>query len=324
MMLRTRPARPGDASPGLPDLLPDRWRDGGNRRSIVALDEDGVLGHCRGIDNVFHPDSRVLILETLPSLASCQRGQVEDALVRAQIAVSDLPLRVKPAADEPDRISLCVRHGGVLVQLMPPWRYEVGPALRRWSDSRRPRDAAPGPRTPSPEDALAMLDLHVAHYRHQHARWSPAAAPAVLRAESAEDFRGGAPGAFDPDRSVVLMRGGHPAAQALVWPAEVDGAREVTLQHRPEAGSTARADLESCLAEVVRISRDGDVLLIDTHVTEDVEVEIARDLPSPPPERAGPWSAIVAIPVPGGPEPVTLPAGRIPSALTAFDALRTA
>ncbi|WP_154792809.1 hypothetical protein [Occultella kanbiaonis] len=70
--MHVRPATTADVETSrgrFDDLLPDRWRGGNNRRSFVAVDPDGrVLGHCRGIDNDFHPASRVLVLEVLPDV----------------------------------------------------------------------------------------------------------------------------------------------------------------------------------------------------------------------------------------------------------------
>lgn len=310
--LSTRPATTADAAdPAFEDLLPDRWREGENRRSVVALDGAGrLLGHCRGIDNVFHPDSRTLALEV-------RRGEpwaaVADALLKAQIAVSTLPLRLKPTAPETALLDLCARHGGVLIQLMPPWRYVVDAELRDWAAAHR--TTADGLRADSVDDARReeMLDLYVEHYTAQHARWSPAAAPVELRAENAPDFAPGGEGSFDPGRSTVLRRDGALVAQALVWPPEPDGGVEVGLSSRPHEGVTAREDMEACLAAVIDRSADGEVLLIDSHVTESLESAMMRDVPGPPPHPAETWTAIVGIPVPGGPPQVSLPAAQIPA-----------
>ena len=159
-----------------------------------------------------------------------------------------------------------------------------------------------------------MLDLYVEHYTAQHARWSPAAAPAELRAENAPDFVAGGEGSFDPDRSVVLERDGVIVGQALAWPPEPDGGIEITLQSTPHEGRTARVDMEACLAAVIDRSADGDVLLIDSHVTEELESAMMRDVPGPAPHPEDTWTAIVGIPVPGGPAPIPLSAALIPAA----------
>lgn len=310
--LTTRPATTADAAdPAFEDLLPDLWREGENRRSVVALDGAGrLLGHCRGIDNVFHPGSRTPVLEV--------RGgepwaEVADALLEAQIAVSTLPLHVKPSAPETELLALCARHGGVLVQLMPPWRYVVDAAMRDWAAAHR--TTADGLRAEAVEGARReqMLDLYVEHYTAQHARWSPAAAPAELRAENAPDFAPGGGGSFDPGRSTVLLRDGAITAQALAWPPEPDGGIEIGLNSRPHEGATAREDMEACLAAVIDCSADRDVLLIDSHVTEELESAMMHDVPGPPPHPADAWTAIVGIPVPDGPAPIPLPDGRIPA-----------
>lgn len=317
----TRPATSADAEdPAFSDLLPDRWREGDNRRSVVATDADGtVLGHCRGIDNVFHPRSRTLVLEVREG---APWAEVADALVTAQIAVSALPLHVKPSAHEAELAALCSRHGGVLVQLMPPWRYVVDAALRTWAREHRTThdglsaagldEVAVG--LGADESALQeqMLDLYVEHYTAQHARWSPAAAAEQLRAENAADFVPGGEGSFDPGRTALLHREGRIVAQALAWPAEPDGGTEITVQSRPHEGPTAREDMEACLAAVVASSADGDVLLIDSHVTEELESAMMREVPGPPPHPEDTWTAIVAIPVPDGPAALPLPAQRIP------------
>lgn len=307
----TRPATAADAAdPSFDDLLPDRWRGGDNCRSVVAIDaSDQVLGHCRGIDNSFHPDSRSLVMEVRDG---APWAEVADALLTAQIAVSTQSLSLKPTADQPELLDLCARHGGVLVQLMPPWRYVVDEAMRTWAAAHR--TTPDGLHATPIDDARReeMLDLYVEHYTAQHARWSPAAAPAELRAENAPDFAPGGDGSFDPDRSVVLLRDGAIAAQALAWPPEPDGGIEISMESRPHEGPTAREDMEACVAAVIDRSADEDVLLIDSHVTETLESAMMRDVPGPPPHPEDTWTAIVGIPVPGGPTPIPLPAAQIP------------
>ena len=60
----TRPARADDGD----GVLPDRWAQGGDRRSFVAELDGAVLGHCRGVDSSFHPGSRTFILQVDPDL----------------------------------------------------------------------------------------------------------------------------------------------------------------------------------------------------------------------------------------------------------------
>lgn len=309
--LTMRAATPSDAAdPAFEDLLPDRWREGGNRRSMVAADGTGrVLGHCRGIDNDFHPDSRTLVLEVLDGVPW---AEVADALLEAQIAVSTLPLHLKPKAHEPELLGLCARHGGVLVQLMPPWRYLVDAELRAWAAAHRTTSDQLTAVPAGDERNEEMLDLYVEHYTAQHSRWSPAAPPALLRGENAPDFVPGAEGTFAPDLSTVLQRDDAIVAQALAWPPEPEGGIEITVQSRPHEGPTAREDMEVCLAAVIDASADGDVLLIDSHVSEELESAMLRDLPGPPPHREDTWTAIVAVPVPGGPAPIPLSPQRIP------------
>ncbi|MGP4978252.1 hypothetical protein [Brachybacterium tyrofermentans] len=310
--LTVRPTTTADAAdPVFGNLLPDRWREGDTCRSVVATDSSGgLLGHCRGIDNSFHPDSRSLVLEVLEGEPWTE---VADVLLEAQIAVSTLPLRLKPAAHEPELLDLCARHGGVLVQLMPPWRYVVGDAMRTWAAEHRTTND--GLRAGHVDDARReeMLDLYVEHYTAQHARWSPAARPTELRAENAPDFAPGGAGSFDPTRSVVLMREKQIVAQALAWPPEPDGGLEISLESTPHGGCAAREDMEACLAAVIDRSADGDVLLIDSHVTEELESSMMRDVPGPPPHPADTWTAIVGIPVPSGPAPTPLTDAQIPA-----------
>lgn len=310
--LTTRPATTADASdPAFEDLLPDHWREGDNCRSVVATDSAGrLLGHCRGIDNSFHPGSRSLVLEVLDGEPW---AEVADALLEAQIAVSTLPLQLKPSAHQPELLALCARHGGVLVQLMPPWRYVVDAAMRDWAGVHR--TTSDGLRAGRVDDARReeMLDLYVEHYTAQHARWSPAAAPRALRAENAPDFVPGGEGSFDPDRSAVLRREERILAQALAWPPEPEGGIEISFESSPHEGPTAREDMEACLAAVIERSADGDVLLIDAHVTEELEFAMMRDVPGPAPHPKDTWTAIVAIPVPGGPVPIPLPVELVPS-----------
>lgn len=62
------------------------------------------------------------------------------------------------------------------------------------------------------------------------------------------------------------------------------------------------------------------MLLIDSHVSEQLETAMLREVPGPPPHPADPWTAIVAIPVPGGPQPLPLPAEHIPAGAAALAA----
>ena len=72
--------------------------------------------------------------------------------------------------------------------------------------------------------------------------------------------------------------------------------------------------MEACLAAVIDRSADGDVLLIDSHATEELESAMMRDVPGPAPHPQDTWTAIVGIPVPGGPAPIPLSAELIPAA----------
>ncbi|MBZ2198089.1 GNAT family N-acetyltransferase [Occultella gossypii] len=310
--MQVRPAIPADVERSrdrFDDLLPDRWRRGNNRRSFVAVDPDGrVLGHCRGIDNDFHPASRVLVVDLLPEA----RGHgVDDELLRAQVAVSSLPLHLKLTEPDRDLRALAERHGGVAIQAMPPWRYLVGPELRAWAAAQPPPEGSVGPIRNTEREAA--LELFLENYTAQHAAWSPAAPIDRLKTEFAADFTAGSDNAFDPVSSVALRRHDRLAAQALLYlpdPEDPSGGRELGLQSRPYAGPGARADLEACLAAVIGRAADGDVLLIDSHLTERTEFQMMEQVPGPAP--GGSWTAIVAIGVPGGTEPIPLPRDLIP------------
>lgn len=116
------------------DVLPDHWRAGGNRRSFVAVHAGRVVRHVRGIDNRFHPGSRVLVLQVHPGYRNQGIGS---ALCSAQIAVSRLPLRLKVYASMKAQRALARRFGGVVVQATPPWRYAMTHQLRRWAEMHR-------------------------------------------------------------------------------------------------------------------------------------------------------------------------------------------
>lgn len=322
--LTVRPAVAADAdAETFLELLPDRWRPGGNRRSLVAHSPDGrVLGHCRGIDNAFHPASRTLVLEVAPQ-DRIPREQIEDALLPAQRAVSTLPLRLKPEEGSPE-VDLCRRQGGVLVQLMPPWRFTVDAGMRAWAarrlatgDGLRATGLVTVPRAD-------VLSLYVEHYRAQHAAWSPAAAAEELSRLNAPDILDGPASEVDAALSTVLVRDGQLGAQALVWPPEPDGGREVTLQCRWPETPTSREDREACLAATISRVPEGTALLIDSHVTETTETEMMRALRAEHP-AAGPWVAIVGIPATGGQDagdagtaPVPLPTACVPPEALAF------
>lgn len=105
----------------------------------MAIGDDGaLLGHCRGIDDVFHPEARTLVLEVTDD---GRRRGADDALLLAQLEVSTLPLTTKPSAADVEDHTMLARHGARLVQLMPPWRYAPGLISRR--ASRPSSHAAP-------------------------------------------------------------------------------------------------------------------------------------------------------------------------------------
>lgn len=68
--------------------------------------------------------------------------------------------------------------------------------------------------------------------------------------------------------------------------------------------------MEACLAGVVDRCGDDDVLLVDSHVTEAVETAMMLDVPGRFPGDG--WTAIVALPVPGGLRPAAMPPGLLP------------
>lgn len=318
--LITRAAMPTDVG-ALDDLLPDHWREGNNRRSVVATDQAGrVLGHCRGIDNDYHPGSRVAVMKIAEDKdrGSVSWADVADALIEAQVEISTLPLELKLNTHQRELIDLCARYNGVVIQMMPPWRYVVDARLLVWAQTHRVTSDRLTAEAASILRSEQMLGLYVEHYTAQHASWSPAADPATLRIENASDFAPGTVGAFDPARSTVLIRAGRIVAQALAWPSDDEGGVEITLQSMPYQGPTAREDMEACLAEVIGRSAENDVLLIDSHVSESLETNMMSAVPGPPPHPADSWTAIVALPVPGGPVPRPLRAERVPEAAAAF------
>lgn len=289
----------------LPDLVVDRWRPGGNRRSFVALDGAQVVDHARGVDNDVHPGSRVLLAEVLDA----HRGRgVATALLRAQVDVSHRPLRVKLRASDLAGRALARRLGGIAAQACPPWRYATTSALRAWAVQHRALVQAP-----TAHDAPELLDLEVRHYLDQHAGWSPAH-EASLRETLAVDVHPGE-GGFDPGHTTVLRVEGRIVAAALVWPHHPGppvGGAEVSLICTHHGDPASRAGVEACLAGVVDRCDDDDVLLVDSHATEAVETAMMRDVPGPGDLPGDEWLAIVVLPAPGGLRAAAMPAGLLP------------
>lgn len=79
--------------------------------------------------------------------------------------------------------------------------------------------------------------------------------------------------------------------------------------------------MEACLAAVVDGTDDGDVLLIDCHLTERTEAAILHDLPGDTDAETDPWVAIVGLPVAAGPAPIPFPADLLPAGAAAFSCL---
>ncbi|UEJ81330.1 hypothetical protein Bra3105_10755 [Brachybacterium halotolerans subsp. kimchii] len=313
-----RPATAEDVaafSGAFPDLIGDRWRPGGNRRSFVAVAPNGsgqhIVGHCRAVDNTVHPGSRVMLLEVALELRG--RG-VDDALLQAQVDASTVPPRMKIYEHQVADQQLAERFGGIAVQVTPPWRYVVGPEMRAWAAQHGPVGSAEiGPALA--EEPGDLLALEVDHYIDQHASWSPTAPRESLLVELGEDHDPQSPSTWDRDRSRALRRDGQLVAAVLVWPAEDDegGAREVSLLSRPYVGPSSRADKEACLAALIDASADGHELLIDSHLTMREEWAMMREVPGLVPSDGTGWMAIAAIPVPSGPAPRPVPRELVPA-----------
>ena len=287
----TRPARADDGD----GVLPDRWAQGGDRRSFVAELDGAVLGHCRGVDSSFHPGSRTFILQVDPDLPREAAVAVAEALTRAQLAVSALPLRLRIGADDWLERRVMDACDGVVEQVLAPWCYRVGPALRAWAATRA---AAGGLRPVEPRDEEPLARLWARHYAAQHARWAPSAAPDELRRLFAKTLARDSPDSYDRRASRVLERDGELVAAALVWPEEEAGeGREVNLVSATYEDSTALADKDACLADVVGACEEGEHLLLDTHMTEPGERILRAELP---PAEDSQWTLLVALPCAGG------------------------
>lgn len=309
-----RPATEADVDAGrveFPGIAVDHWAEGSNRRCFVAATPGGdVLGSCRAVDNAAHPGSRVMALAVRAEIDTADADDVRDALLRAQVEASTLPLRMKVYEYQSGDRALARRFGGVAIQATPPWRFAVDDVMRAWAAEHR---AAVEPIGDA--DRPDVRELEVDHYIAQHASWSPAAPRAVMLDYFAEDHEPGSPTAWDRKRSVLLRREGRVVAAALLWPgsngAPGDG-REVELLSRPYEGTRARADKEACLAAVIDGSVDGEVLLVDCHVTEALERDMMSAVPGRTRAATDTWMAIVSIPVPGAPRPVAVDSSLLP------------
>lgn len=308
-----RPATQADvdaASTEFSDRAVDHWAEGGNRRCFVAAGSDGaVLGFCCAVDNAAHPGSRAMALAVGGDLEA--PDAVRDALLRAQVEASTLPLRMKIYEHQTIDRAQARWFGGVAIQTTPPWRFAVDHAMRAWAAAHH------GPVEPIGEaDRQAVRELEVDHYIAQHASWSPTAPRSVMLDYFAEDHEPGNPSTWDPQRSVLLRRGGQVVAAALLWPgsngAPTDG-REVGLLSRPYEGPNARTDKQACLAAPVDGAPDGEVLLVDCHLTEGLERDMMLAVPGRTHAPTDTWMAIVAIPVPGAPRPVPVDGDLLPA-----------
>lgn len=311
-----RPAEPEDvdrAHETFPDLLPDRWREGGNRRSFVAVELPGphqrpggtfsgprIVGHCRGVDNAAHPGSRVLLFETVARLHGT--GTERD-LLRTLMATSPLPLHSKVERKDAALCGLLASLGSTLVQLMPPWRYQVDHDLKAWA--RSALDAAPEDVTLTLATSLPaedILALEVDHYIEQHEPWSPAAPHADLRDYLAEDHDPASSTSWNRNCSwAVTTRNGKVKAAALVWgnvgtdrtPSRGNDAPEISHLSRPHASPEAWTNKLLAIASVIRSVPLGTELCIDSHLSMRREFAAIGTIPGVDRSR-GEWTAIVA------------------------------
>ena len=309
-----RPATEADVDAGrveFPGIVVDHWAEGSNRRCFVAATPGGdVLGSCRAVDNTAHPGSRVMALAVRAELDTADADDVRDALLRAQVEASTLPLRMKVYEYQAGDRALARRFGGVAIQATPPWRFAVDDVMRAWAaDHRAAVEPIGDAHRPD------VRELEVDHYLAQHASWNPAAPRAVMLDYFAEDHEPGSPTAWDPKRSVLLRREGRVVAAALLWPgtngAPGDG-REVELLSRRYEGPHARADKEACLAAIIDSAADSEVLLVNCHVTEALERDMMMAVPGRTRAATDTWMAIVSIPAPGEPRPVAVDADLLP------------
>lgn len=301
-----RPARATDvkrAEDTFSDLLPDQWSGGGNRRSFVAVDEEGrVLGHCRGIDNQFHPDSRVLVFETVPEVHGTP---LEFELLTQQRATSSLPLHWKLAEDDGHMRELLRDSGAAAVQLMPPWQRIVDSELRAWAqavtDTAPPANIGPWSIVPAASvDPTVLARMDAEHYVEQHRSWSPSAPADTLMAKFASHHGPDSPDRWNEHYSRALCVGGDVVAAALVFgDPSADSEPEVSLVSNPYSSETAWWAKSRLVAELVALMADGDRFAVDSHLTMTGEYETIAAIPG----LAGGdgWTAIMAIPVVDGP-----------------------
>ncbi|MGL5405807.1 MAG: hypothetical protein ACRDAX_03310 [Propionibacteriaceae bacterium] len=300
-----RPTTETDVAAGketFPKIIVDNWIAGRNRRSFVALHNDEILGHCHAADNIFHPFSRTFLLSTAKT---AHNSIIEDALVSAQLAVSTLPLTMKIDQTQSANQELAHRHGGVVVQLCPPWEYTISEPLKQWAQSH-----IGNAESIDVSHRVSLLELFINHYTAQHKNWAPAAPLPVLREAFAEDFIAENYSGFNLTHSYILRRDSEIVAASLVWASDSpDEVSEITLHSFPYDSPTSRSDSETCLAATVLSLPDQIKVGIDSHITERTETAMAQDLPG---KSGGTWLAIVEIPSTSGLQPQALCPNLIP------------
>ena len=262
----------------LPAIIVDRWREGLNRRSYVAVDDSGaIVGTARGIDNTYHPKNRLMLFQALPGLVD---PDLDEALVRAVLEDSALPVDMKIDSVDARLWEVARRCCGVVTNICPPCIYAVDEALRAWA---RTRVGSAEPITM--HDLEESLALYAQCYWHQHIRWNTPADPPTLMELNREDFL--PEPIFELAHSFQIKRDDTMVAQSLLWLDELnwgvnaglEGAHEVSYQALPYEGPTYRADLEAVLAATILSCPDGMNLAIDSHATETIESALTNDMP---------------------------------------------
>lgn len=283
------------------EVLPDKWASGCNRRSFVAVDKNArVVGTCRGIDNIFHPQARTLFLDITPEIDFLS---VAIPLVQQQKLVSDKALHLKIPESNIALLQLAKAFNAHFYQACPPYEYIVSAEMKQWADKilNHHAEHAPNENTASlqimpitKENLGLALEVWVDGYIMQHKDWNATADKTVLLTHFSHDYNPISP-ALDISRSYLIMQGDTVIGSAQIWPDDEPNNSEITISYLATDYATVTNIFQLGIAATISRATVGEVICIDSHWTLPHEFNVMSQFRQHWGTKDKAWTLLVAL-----------------------------